>query len=116
MGYALRQFLSGAWGWFVLGLVVASLSPAQGENAAQPPPAGESPPGAGAPQELTALDGGSLQPGITVERQGRLLVLTYGSKPGSGVLSSGVDPGQEPPGFVVYRGQRPIAVGQFEYG
>jgi hypothetical protein len=116
MGYALRQFLSGAWGWFVLRLVVASLSPVQGENVAQPPPAGESPPRTGVAQELTSPDGGSLQPGITVERQGRLLVLTYGFKPGSGVLSSGVDTHQEPPGFVICRGERPIAIGRFEYG
>jgi hypothetical protein len=70
---------------------------------------------AGVPHEPASLSGGPLQP-VTVEHQGRLLVLTYGPKPTGGLM---VDPGPprgESPRFVVYQGQRQIASGQFEYG
>jgi hypothetical protein len=53
---------------------------------------------------------------VTVEHQGRLLVLNYGSKPGTGALMASPAPRNEPPGFVVYKGERPIASGSFEFG
>ncbi len=70
---------------------------------------------AGVPHEPASLSGGPLQP-VTVEHRGRLLVLTYGSKPGAGGLMSSTDPRGESPRFVVYQGRRQIASGQFEYG
>ncbi len=66
----------------------------------------------GMPQEPATGSAGPLQP-ITVEHHGRLLVLTYGPKPGAasftGVRGSA-------PRFAVYQGQRQIAAGQFEFG
>ena len=70
---------------------------------------------AGVLHEPAARSGGPVQP-ITVEHQGRLLVLTYGPKPSAGGLVSFTDPRGEPPRFAVYQGQRQIASGQFEYG
>jgi hypothetical protein len=67
------------------------------------------------PQEPAALSGGPLPPAVTVEHRGRLLVFTFG-KSAEGVLSSNAGPRGEPPRFAVYRGQRQIASGQFEYG
>ena len=71
---------------------------------------------AGVLQEPATLSGQSLPSMITVERHGPLLVLTYGSKSAGGGLMSNVDSRSEPPGFVVYQGQRPIATGKFEFG
>ena len=70
---------------------------------------------AGVLHEPAARSGGPVQP-ITVEHQGRLLVLTYGPKPSAGGLVSFTDSRGEPPRFAVYQGQRQIASGQFEYG
>jgi hypothetical protein len=70
---------------------------------------------AGVLHEPAGRSGGPVQP-ITVEHQGRLLVLTYGPKPSAGGLVSFTDPRGEPPRFAVYQGQRQIASGQFEYG
>jgi hypothetical protein len=97
------------------GLAVAPTHPVRGQDVAQPPSAGESPPGAGVLQPPTTLSGGPLQP-VTVEHQGRLLVLTYGPKPGAGGLASPTSARGKPPRFAVYQGQRQIAAGQFEYG
>jgi hypothetical protein len=69
----------------------------------------------GVPQEPAPLRGGPLQP-VTVEHQGRLLVLTYGPQPGAGALASPTSTRGEPPRFVIYQGWRQIASGQFEYG
>jgi len=61
-------------------------------------------------------DAGSGGPALTVERRGRLLVLTYGAGTAGGALAAGANPRKETPGFVVFQGLRPIAVGKFEYG
>jgi hypothetical protein len=55
------------------------------------------------------------KPGVTVERQGRLLVLNYGV-PGEDAQSEPKSEPNSPPGFAIYEGQRKIASGQFEYG
>jgi len=70
---------------------------------------------AGVLHEPAARSGGPLQP-ITVERHGRLLVLTYGPKPGADGSVSFTGPRGAPPRFAVYQGQRQIASGRFEYG
>ncbi len=88
---------------------------ARGQNVAQPPSAGETLRGADALQEPIIIGSESLPPAVTVEHRGRLLVLTCGKSAG-GVLSSNVSPRGQPPRFTVYRGQRQIASGQFEYG
>jgi hypothetical protein len=113
---ALKRFPAGAVVCLVLGLVLASTPSVRGQNVAQPPPAAESPPRAGVPQEPSPLDGKLLPPGVTVERRGRLLVLTYGSKSAGGASMSNVNSRDEPPGFVIYQGQWPIASGKFEFG
>jgi hypothetical protein len=53
---------------------------------------------------------------VTVEHHGRLLVLNYGPKPGGGGLTANPGPRGERPGFVIYKGQQPIASGSFEFG
>jgi len=100
-----------------LALALASAPPARGQNVPQPPSAGkESPPRAGVLQKSATLSGGPLLAALTVERRGRLLVLTYGPKSAGGALSSNAGPRGEPPQFAVYQGQRQIASGRFEYG
>jgi hypothetical protein len=96
--------------WLALGSTLA----AGGQTVAQPPPAGESPPGV--LQEPTDPGGALLQPAVTAERHGRLLVLTYGLRSARGGLSSNVGPRGERPTFAVFKDRRPIASGQFEYG
>jgi hypothetical protein len=87
----------------MLGLAFGSRVPARGQ---------ETP-----PREPTILQGNQPSgPAVTVEHKGRLLVLTYGPTAASGVLSSNAGPRGEPPGFTIYKGQRKIASGQFEYG
>jgi hypothetical protein len=95
--------LSGAAVWFVLGSALVSRTPARGQEAPQDGP-------------VILKSGGLLQPTVTVERHGRLLVLTYGPKSADGGQLTTADPRGEPPGFTVYQGQRKIASGQFEYG
>ncbi len=104
------QLLPGAMGWLVLALTLS----APGQDVAQPPSPGETPPAAGVLQELVPLGDGPLLP-VTAEHQGRLLVLTYGLK-SSGGLMADPNPRREPRRFVIYQGQRQIASGQFEYG
>jgi len=70
---------------------------------------------AGVLKEPVIAIGGPLQP-VAAKRQGRLLILTYGSKPTPGALMSFTGPRGEPPRFVIYQGRRQIASGQFEYG
>jgi len=70
---------------------------------------------AGVQQEPASRSGGPLQP-VTAEHRGRLLVLTYGPKPGADGSASFTGPRGEPPRFAVYQGHRQIASGQFEYG
>ena len=110
------QLLPGAMSWLVLVVTLASVAFTLGLNVAHPPAAEkEPPPGAGVLQEPAQLGDGPLLP-VTAEHQGRLLVLTYGPKPGAGGLASPISPRGEPPRFAVYQGQRQIASGQFEYG
>jgi hypothetical protein len=52
-----------------------------------------------------------VKPGVTVERQGRLLVFRYGA-----TREAAQNDPNRPPAFAVYQGQRKIASGQFEYG
>jgi hypothetical protein len=59
---------------------------------------------------------GFVGPAIEVEHKGRLLVMTYGPQSAGGGLMANPGPRDEPPGFTVYKGQRKIASGQFEYG
>jgi hypothetical protein len=69
------------------------------------------------PQEPPDANNMKNQPSpITVEHRGRLLVLNYGPQPGSGGLMTNPRPRGDPPGFVIFKGQRPIITGQFEYG
>jgi hypothetical protein len=65
---------------------------------------------AGVPQEPVADSASPLQP-VTVEHRGRLLVLTYGPKPGAASFTGARG---SAPRFVVYQGQRQIAAGRFE--
>jgi hypothetical protein len=67
---------------------------------------------AGVLQEPVITGGGPLEP-ITVEHRGRLLVLTYGPKPGTASFTGARG---SAPRFAVYQGQRQIAAGRFEYG
>ncbi len=100
----------------VVTLALVSTAPAWGQDVAQPPSAGgEAPRGAGVLQEPATLSSSPLQP-VTVEHRGRLLVLTYGPKPGADGVTPYMAPRGTPPRFAVYRGQRQIAAGQFEYG
>jgi hypothetical protein len=133
--------LSGAALWLALGLVLTLRAPIWGQNVAQPSWRGlpalasRGHPGlallshdvpevqgqdalatAGVLQEPASLGGGLPVPTVTVERHGRLLVLTYGPKSTGGALMSNAGPRGEPPGFTVYKGQRKVASGQFEYG
>ena len=109
------QLLPGAMGWLVLVVTLASVASTLGLNVAHPPAAEkEPPPGAGVLQEPAQLGDGPLLP-VTAEHQGRLLVLTYGPKPGGGLMAD-QNPRREPRRFAIYQGQRQIASGQFEYG
>ena len=65
---------------------------------------------------MVLKSGGPPLPTVAVERQGRLLVLTYGPTSASGGQLSNAVSRDEPPGFTIYKGQRKIASGQFEYG
>jgi hypothetical protein len=118
MRYTHTKLLSGATTWFALGFVLAMRALASGQDIPQPPSAGqESSPRApvlgipGVPERA-----GFVGPAVEVEHKGRLLVLTYGPRPGAGGLLSNAGPPGEPPGFTVYKGQQKIASGQFEYG
>jgi len=143
MRHTHTKLVSAAVIGFALALALASVPPARGQNVAQPPWRGrpalasrghpglallgyvapvasgvqgqDAPAMAGALQEPASLSGSPLQP-VTVERRGRLLVLTYGPRSAGGGLVSFTDPRGEPPRFAVYQGQRQIASGQFEYG
>ena len=95
--------LSGAAVWFVAVSVLALTIPARGQEAPQGGP-------------LVLQSGGAPLPTVTVERHGRLLVLTYGTTSAGGGLLADAGPRGEPPRFAVYKGQRKIASGQFEYG
>jgi hypothetical protein len=97
------QLLSGAALWFVLGLVLALRTPAGGQEVPQ-----------GGPRIVKS--GGPLLPPVTVEHKARLLVLTHGPASADGGLMSNAGPRGEPPRFTIYKGQRKIASGQFEYG
>ena len=92
------RLLCGAFVWLTLGAALWQNASAWGQTAsvlAGPPSAGK--------------------PGVTVERQGRLLVLRYGT-PGRDVQSEPRSEPNRPPEFAIYQGQRKIASGQFEYG
>jgi hypothetical protein len=97
------RFLFGAAISVVLGWALVARMPARGQET---PPEGPA----------VIQSGDRLPSMITVEHHGRLLVLNYGSKPGSGALRASPAPRNEPPGFVVYKGERPIASGSFEFG
>ena len=97
------RLLSGAVLWLVLGSVLALRTPAGGQETPQD----------GA---MIVKSGGPPLPTVTVEHKGRLLVLTYGPPSAGGGLMSNAGPRDEPPGFTIYKGQRKIASGQFEYG
>jgi hypothetical protein len=86
------SLLSGPFVWLAAGAALWLSASAGGQTA----PSGETP---------------AAQPAVTVERQGRLLVLNY-EVPGQDVQS---EP-NSPPGFAIYQGQKKIASGQFEYG
>ncbi len=105
-GLALALALRGHPGLALLGYGAPVASDVQGQDALAT---------AGALQEPATRNSGPLQP-VTVEHQGRLLVLTYGPKPTPGALMSFTDPRGEPPRFAVYQGERQIAAGQFEFG
>ena len=124
---ARTRFLSGTAFGLVLGLALTPTFPAWGQPVAPPPSAGEAPLGASRPlkresfafgdpvlQEPSLLGDGPLLP-VTVEHQGRLLVLTYGPKSSGGLMADS-NPRREPRRFAIYRGERQIASGQFEYG
>jgi hypothetical protein len=107
----------GATVWLTLGFVLALRS--AGQNVAQPPPAGpQASPGTAVlpgetlvPETITRVG-----PAVTVERQGRRLVLNCPSARRDSALFTPEGPREEPPGFAVYQGQREIASGKFEYG
>ena len=97
------QIMSGAVFLVALGWVLVAWIPARGQEA----PSGE---------PAVVPSGAAASPMVTVEHHGRLLVLNYGPKPGSGGLMANPGPRGEPPGFVIYKGPRPIASGSFEFG
>ena len=103
MELAHTRLLSGAVVWFVLGLVLALRTPAGGQEAPRDEPA------------ILGSSGPPL-PTVAVEHKGRLLILTYGPKSASGGQLSNAVSRDEPPGFTIYKGQRKITSGQFEYG
>jgi hypothetical protein len=74
--------------------------------------------GEGAPQGDPALgkSGNPLQPNVTVEHQGRLLVLRYSAARSGDNPYASAGPRGEPPQFTVYKGRHQVASGQFEYG
>jgi len=106
--------LSGAAIRLVLGLGLALRAPVWGQDGAQPAPAGkESPSRAAVQSEPVVPSGGTLRPSVTPEGRGRLLFLRYrlagtGQWPNAGTLG-------QAPRFTVYKGQRKIASGRFEY-
>jgi hypothetical protein len=97
------KLLSGAVLWFVLALVLVLRAPAGGQEAPQGGP-------------MIVKSGGPVLPTVAVEHKGRLLVLTYGPTSAGGALMSNAGPRGEPPEFTIYKGQRKIASGHFEYG
>ena len=70
---------------------------------------------AGSEPALGATDG-LLKPSVKIERQGRLLVLTYHAVDAQGAPYSTAEQRSLSPRFTIYKGQREIASGQFEYG
>ena len=112
------RLAAGATVLLALGLVLASTVPVWGQDVAQPPSAGdESPPRAGVLHEVAAAEvAGSVEPTVKLERKGRLLVLDYRPSGSVGGQPATAGPQGEPPRFAIYRGQRQIASGQFEYG
>jgi hypothetical protein len=75
------------------------------------------PSGAARGQTAPVLSGqpAAAKPGVTVERQGRLLVLNYGAA-GADYRADTRSASTSPPEFTVYKGKKKIASGQFEYG
>jgi len=104
---------AGATVLFALGLVLASTVPVWGQDVA----GDESPPRAGVLHEVAAAEvAGSVGPTVKLEHKGRLLVLDYRPSGSVGGQPATAGPQGEPPRFAIYRGQRQIASGQFEYG
>ncbi|UCC99149.1 MAG: hypothetical protein JSW66_04535 [Phycisphaerales bacterium] len=68
-----------------------------------------------ADKPATLKVGGPLVPTIKVQRQGRILQLSYDLRGVGGETYMGGDR-SKPPTFAVYRGQKKIASGKFEYG
>lgn len=66
------------------------------------------------PNELRIAD--SVSPSVQITHQGRLLILTYRPPESDGRQPSDADPRPQPPAFTIYKGQRKIASGRFEYG
>jgi hypothetical protein len=94
MGPTRTQLLCGAFIWLTLAAALWQSAPARGQTAS-----------------VLAGQPSAGKPGVTVERQGRLLVLRYRT---TGEVTQN-DPNR-PPAFAIYQGQRKIASGQFEYG
>ena len=69
----------------------------------------------GADKPATLKVGGPLVPTVKVQGQGRILRLSYELRGVGGETYTGGDR-SKPPTFAVYKGQKQIASGQFEYG
>ncbi|MCU0913212.1 MAG: hypothetical protein MUC88_01455 [Planctomycetes bacterium] len=115
MRHTRARLLSGAMVW--LTLAGAPLVCASGQNAAQPPPAGVQvrPEIEGLPEVAVPETIGSPGPAVTLERQGRRLILNCPAARRDSLPVVG-GPREEPPRFAIYQGQRQLASGQFEYG
>ena len=66
--------------------------------------------------EATLKVGGPLTQRIEAKRQGCMLVMSGFTEGIGGIRYAGRSAGAEPPTFEVYKGDRKIADGQFEYG
>ena len=96
------QLLSGSLVWLVSGAALSLSTSAWGQTAP--------------PDEAPALKiERPVKPAVTVQRQGRLLILSYRLVGADGEPYTQSVPSNQPE-FTVYRGQRKIASGQFQYG
>lgn len=66
-------------------------------------------------QQETLTVGAPLKQTINIERQGRVLTMSYALLGAGGEQYTGGDR-SNPPRFIIYRGDKEIASGQFEFG
>jgi len=129
MGYTRAWLFSGAAVWLALGLFLASgghpgfaaagndvpvVARVQGQDALATEEQGRDALATAESQEPASGDG-SLEPVVTANRRGRLLVLTYAPRATGGSTANRSSRGDRP-AFAIHQGRRQVASGQFEYG